>query len=85
MKKVEATAALSIARSDENLAGEDIGMFDGYGLRDFQPVHCTVKQVAALIRWQCFYMMKRMGGPDMNMEEFNELCHIGRKKFIIVG
>lgn len=85
MTKAEAAEALKIARSTEDLSAHEINLFDGYGLWEFQAVHCTVKQVARLIRWQCLYIAKRLGGPDMDADEFNELCHIGRKKFIIVG
>lgn len=53
--------------------------FDGFALPDFQPVVCTLDQLADLIRWQSFEFG---GGIDAS-----GLAGIwlARRKFIVVG
>ena len=79
MKKQEMSAALELARSGESLKDEDIGMFDGYGFREFRPVYATLRSVARLIRWQCI----RWDG-SIDGEELNNLAFVARRKFNIV-
>ena len=79
MNVKEFYAALEVAKSGVDLSREDIDIFDGFGLKDFVPVYCTVLQVARLIRWQAGTFA---GGWDGEM--MNEVAHFGRKKFIIV-
>jgi hypothetical protein len=72
--------AVEIAKSNTDLLTESsqIDIFDGFGLGSFKPVTVTVKQVAALIRWQCFQFN---GGIDAT--ELNNLAYIGKKKFLV--
>lgn len=58
----------------------DTSIFDGFGLPDFEPVYCTLEQVAALIRWQCFRMNGSIDGDNLA-----EIAHAGKKRFIVVG
>jgi hypothetical protein len=80
MTKVELSKAFEIAKSGVELE-DTLHLFDGFGLKDFQPVYCTLKDVAKLIRWQCQYMF----GNGWDMDAFQEIAHFGKKKFIIVG
>ena len=58
----------------------DYGLFDGYAYPDFDPVTCTIKQVAALMRWQARYL-----NGNWDMEEINDIREVGRAKFMVVG
>lgn len=79
MTKKDLSQALKLARSNIDLK-VDTSFFDGYGLRDFKPVHCTICQVAQLMRWQ---VLNITGTVDA--EALNELATVGRKKFVIIG
>ena len=80
MTKPELAKAFEIAKSDQDLTHEDIDLFDGFGLPDFQKVTCTLRQVAGLIRWQAQYMT---GGWDMSA--INEIRTCGRSRFMVIG
>lgn len=47
--------AIRIAKSDADLNHLSIDDFEGYGRKEFQPIECTVEQVAKLIRYQAQY------------------------------
>jgi hypothetical protein len=80
MTTQQLSAALELAQSDADLSRESIGHFDGYGLNGFEPVLCTVQQVARLVRWQCIQLN---GATDA--DALNELAQFGRRRFIVVG
>jgi len=81
MTKYEAQQAWKIAE-DENIAldNEDLSPLFGYGKKTFQPVYVTLRQVAAVMRWQ---------GLQMNglwdMREVSDLITLGRRNFIILN
>lgn len=79
MTKDQLSQSLALALSDADLSKED-EPFMGFGLPDFQPLVCTIPQVARLIRWQCI----RLNG-SIDSEALNEIADAGRKKFQIVG
>lgn len=79
MNKQEFSRALEAAKSDECFLDVDDSLLFGCGLVDFEPVHCSTKQVAKLIRYQAQYLN---GNWDWN--EINDLARIARKKFIIL-
>lgn len=80
MTTQEFKEAFKIAESKEDLSQHDIGVFDGFGLQEFETVTVHVKQVARLIRYQAQYMN---GGWDA--DALNEVREFGRRKFIVVG
>ena len=81
MNKAEMAQALKIAKNPDNdLTGEDISLFDGYGLPGFVRIHVTLRQVARVIRWQA----QRMDGT-WDGEEINMIAHHGRRRFVIIG
>lgn len=84
MNKAEMTAACDLAKTDEDLGGENISMLDGYGLPGFVPVHCTIRQVAALIRWQAMPIGRKRTDPVFMQPELDDLCNLARRRFIIV-
>jgi hypothetical protein len=47
--------AIRIAKSDADLDHLSISAFDGYAMKQFQPIECTIEQVAKLIRYQARY------------------------------
>jgi hypothetical protein len=79
MLKQEFSEALKIAESHEDLSKEEIHHFDGFALDGFGTVACTIRQLARLIRWQCFYFS---GGIDA--DALNEIVHYGRKRFYLL-
>jgi len=80
MTKKEINSAMTIANSQETLSEVDISIFDGFGLPDFKPVNTTLRQVARLIRWQCFLM-----NGELDAQKFNELCYFAKQRFSIFG
>lgn len=79
MNKVEFTDALRIAKdSTIDLIDEELGLMNGYGLPNFEPVSVSTRQVARMIRWQALYLN---GGWDV--EEINSVRQLGRNRFEI--
>ena len=58
---------------------EDLSVFDGFGLPDFQPVVVTTAQVAALMRWQGLCL-----DGSWDMPAIQEVRTHGRRKFEII-
>ena len=79
MTKKEFSQALRIAQSNEEDLPKDLNIFDGFGLPDFKPVHVTIRDVAALLRWQGLYF-----DGVWDAEEINEVAQCGRRRFLIV-
>lgn len=81
MTKDQLQCAVEIATSNEDLSTEmeQIDIFSGYGLSNFKPVTVTVKQLAALVRWQCAQFN---GGIDA--QALNEIAELGKKRFQVV-
>ncbi|MDY7107506.1 MAG: hypothetical protein SYC29_02615 [Planctomycetota bacterium] len=80
MTKNDLSEALALARSDATLPGpEELGIFDGYALPDFQPIDCTLELLAALLRWE---VVTFSGGIDH--EALNELSRCGRHRFRVL-
>ncbi len=86
MTKKQLSTALAMAQNkairfidDDGKHLEDISHFDGYGLAGFEPIHCTIRQLAFLIRWQCV----RSNGT-VDADELNNLAAVGSKKFIVL-
>jgi len=80
MTKPELDQAWRLAQSDADLSAENLDIFDGFGLPGFQPVYCTQRQVARLIRWQCQYM-----NGEWDMAALNEIARCGRRGFQILS
>jgi len=79
MKATDLDAALAIARSDRPLNLDDLSLFDGFGLPDFQPVTCTVEALAMLVRWQCVCFNR-----SIDSEAFDEIARLGRHRFTVL-
>ena len=78
MTHAEMHVALRMARRGQT---DDPGLlFDGFGLRDFKPVTCTLRHLAWLISWQCFCFN---GSIDANA--LDEIAHFGRKRFLVIA
>lgn len=71
--------AFQLAQFSADLSGEEIDHFGGFALPGFEPVPCTVRQVARLIRWQCQYL-----GGGWDMEAAREIQQCGRRRFVVV-
>jgi hypothetical protein len=63
-----------------DLSNEDISIFYGCGLRNFQPIVATVRQVASLIRWQALQL-----NGKWDAEALTEVRDALRRKATIVG
>ena len=57
----------------------DISRFRGFGLAGFAQMHCTIRELAALVRWQCCYVF---GGLDC--AALTEIALFGRQRFVIL-
>ena len=84
MNTNEFRQAFEIADSDDDLTGVDVSPFDGFGLPDFEPVVVSVRQVAALMRWQALYIYCRNSEDRYDMEALNQIRRFGRKRFCVV-
>lgn len=80
MTRDEMKAAVELAKSDATLEGEDLDIFNGFGLPDFNPIHVTIRAVAALIRWQA----QQFNG-QFDAEALNEIAERGRRRFLIIS
>jgi hypothetical protein len=89
MNRKQFAAALALAESQAELPsmlGPDaLLMFDGFALADFSPVTVTVRDVAALIRYQAGYIMRKAGTPRWDADALAEIESAGRTKFNVVG
>jgi hypothetical protein len=55
MDKQQLKQAIELAHHRETpFADTNLHLFDGYGLQAFEPLYCTLADVADLIRWQAF-------------------------------
>jgi hypothetical protein len=79
MTKAQLSTAITLAQSKDPLTGEDISLFDGFGLKDFKPVTCTLRQLAALVRWQAVNF-----NGTIDAAALNEIVSAGRHKFDVV-
>ena len=79
MTKGELKKAFAMAKRGERDM-DDMRWCDGFGLKDFKPVVCTLRQLAGLIVWQCATFA---GGWDM--EALNVIAEHGKRKFTVVG
>ena len=80
MNTIQFNKAFELAKARVELLDVDFGLFDGFALQEFEPVTCTIKQVAALMRYQGQYL-----NGNWNMEKINNIREIGRTKFMVVG
>ena len=82
MLKTEFSRALALAQSDEPMNLCDFmktTTFDGFGLNDFEPVPCTLYQMAQLIAYHCVCF-----DGSIDQEAMDEIWQ-HRKRFQIVG
>lgn len=78
MTKKELKEAFAMAQRGEH--DIDMALFHGFGLKDFRPITCTLRQLAGLIVWQC-----QTFAGTWDMEELSYIAAVGRRKFTIVG
>ena len=79
MNVQEFKAAFAVAKAEESMIDVDISVFWGFGLPDFKQVFVTLRQVAALIRWQCGTF-----AGDWDAQALQEIQHYGRTRFVIL-
>jgi hypothetical protein len=79
MTTSEFQTAFSIANSESDLSGEDTSHFNGFALSDYEPRSCTVRQLAALMRWQALLF-----NGKWDMDALEDIRHCGRRKFIVL-
>lgn len=77
MTKKEFSKALELAKSNK-FEIANLSLFDGFALKEFEPVACTLDDIAGLIAWQaiCFNAL-------IDNEALNEIWS-NRSRFIIV-
>jgi hypothetical protein len=77
MNKAELHTALELAQT-HSYGIANISLFDGFALRNFKPIACTINDLAGLIAWQaiCF-------DGSIDSEALNEI-YSARKKFLVV-
>ena len=78
MTKKEFSQALEIAKSDKKI-DTNLSIFDGFGLKDFNKVYCTIEDIASLIRYQCFTF-----NGNIDNKALNEIGHYGKNKFMVI-
>jgi len=71
--------AMALARIGQTVAPDDLDVFNGFALPDYQPVTVTTRHIAGLLRWQCFQFN---GGIDVHA--LDEIRRFGRRRFIVV-
>lgn len=78
MTREQFTAALTIARSNQNLEAFDDLILHGCGVPDFKPVTVVIEVAARFLRWQCVTLC---GGIDN--DELENMRNIFRTKVLI--
>ena len=77
----QAQTAFELAQNfDISLENVDIDHLCGFGLADFKPVHTTIQAVARMMRWQGAMM-----NGSWDMDAIDEVCQLGRSRFLILG
>ena len=78
MNKQEFNKAFELAKN-HSYGIANISLFDGFGLKGFEPVACTVNDLAGLIAWQaiCF-------NGQVDNEALTEIWN-SKRKFLVVG
>jgi hypothetical protein len=79
MNRIQISKALAIAQSSEDLSDVDDSTLIGYGLPDFTTTYVTLRQVAKMLRWQCFYFT-----GEINAEEFDQFCKLAKNRILII-
>jgi len=80
MTETEFNRALKIAGNLTKDPGTaDTRLFNNYGHPRFEPVSCTIEQVAALIRWQAWELT---GGP-WDAAQVDQIRRVSAGKFRI--
>lgn len=74
MNKTQLSAALELALSKDQLDREDTDMFLGFALLAFKPIYCTIRQLAALVRWQAVNF-----NGTIDQAALNEIAYWGSK------
>ena len=75
-------ANIALNHPEIDLENEDTHDFNGYGVSWFQVIKCTIREVAALIRYQCVYLPQFR--EFMNIEEeLKVLAAVSKTKFQI--
>lgn len=80
MTKDEFKQAFAIAQREKNMIDVDTVILEGCGLPGFKSVYCTLRQVAALIRWQAALL-----SGEWDSKELDSIASIARRKFQIIG
>lgn len=80
MTKQEFKEAFALAKKEKDMSEVDTRILEGCGLPGFRPIHCTLRQVAALLRWQALLL-----SGEWDTKELNVLAIIARRKFQIIG
>jgi hypothetical protein len=81
MTKNEFNTAFKLAKiGDYDHSYSDLSIFDGFGLSDFQPVHCSIDALAALINWQSLQF-----NGQYDQMALDEIGYCGKNKFIVIG
>lgn len=78
MNKIEFKEACTLAIHSNYGTSQNMQIFNGFGLKEYQPIACTLKDMCGLIKWQCL----RLNG-SVDTEALDEIWS-ARKKFMIV-
>lgn len=57
----------------------DVSALQGYGLRGFKPVHCTLRQIAYVMRWDCMGL-----NGQWDSESLDQFCKMAKRKFLLI-
>jgi hypothetical protein len=80
MTTKQLSAAFAMANSNDFRSNPaDLAIFDGFGLKSFQPIVATTAALAVLIRWQCMQLC-----GDFDLDALNEIRVCLRRKLTIV-
>lgn len=77
MTKAQLDKAVAMARVGD-VDSDSLEIFNGFGLCEFHPITCTLRALAALVRWQCFQL-----NGEIDCAALNEIRTAGRAKFMV--
>lgn len=79
MTRQQLAEAKTLAKSSDDLSGVDTESFNGFGLAGFKPIIATIRQVAAVLRWQALML-----NGEWDSVALQECAMIFKKKVTII-
>lgn len=79
MTKQELSKAVKIARSNTDLSGVNVSLFDGCAIPGFTPITVTLDMLAAFLRYHIVCL-----DGSIDAQELDDIASYGRRVFKVI-